>query len=77
MKNRAQRRHDEARVVKNRVKSHTDWPECSKKDFKTTGTPCSCHMCMNERHNSAMKPKDRITMQEKQLLEKIEEDEVI
>lgn len=30
-----------------------------------TRTPCSCWMCRSPRHNRSVKPKDRLTMQER------------
>jgi len=70
-KTRAQRRHDEARVVKNRVKSHRGWGPMFKHVAKTTGKPCSCELCCNKRRAKSAKPKDQLTMQERRLAEEL------
>ncbi len=80
MKTRAERRHHHKRMLE-RVKSFVlykfgMWSEEEKiKHQKKTAEnrkPCSCHMCGNPRHVG----KDKLTMQEKRALQKIEDDDV-
>ena len=82
MKTRAERRHHHKRLL-DRVKEffwlkpkhyHGSEEQRQKhiKKMAENRKPCSCHMCGNPRHVG----KDKLTMQEKKALQKIEEDDV-
>ena len=51
-----------------------DWIQRSLGVYKKTRVPCSCYMCMNERHNKCFKEKDRIPFKELKQRQAMKED---
>ena len=71
MSKRAERRHHYHRLKEKRKKywlytGWIDWEDTDTRLGRLTETPkpCSCYMCMNQRHNDWLPHKERITRQE-------------